>query len=140
MENGPAICLWPVVWKSCQESHPHPVSPHPQFQTSLVPGHRVCAGIIRDQIHANVPRRILGSLSHHVHVYVDASLGGALYNSSGCILAFFSEELDKEFLDLVKVEKGQTNVIQEMEMLALLKSGAPFGTATEWLLLPTVKL
>jgi hypothetical protein len=27
-----------------------------------------------------------------------------------------------------------------MEMLALLKSGAPFGTATEWLLLPTVKL
>jgi hypothetical protein len=67
-------------------------------------------------------------------------LGGALYNSSGCILAFFSEELDKEFLDLVKGEKGQTNVIQEMEMLALLKSGAPFGTATEWLLLPTVKL
>ena len=57
-----------------------------------------------------------------MHPYEDAGysgLGGALYDSRGRALAFFSEELDKEFLDLVK-EKDQSNVIQEMEMLALL--------------------
>ena len=67
-----------------------------------------------------MPRRIVGSLSDHIHVYVDASfedkgysrLGGALYDRR----AFCSEELDKEFLDLVQ-EKDQSNVIQEMEML-----------------------
>jgi ribonuclease HI len=56
-----------------------------------------------------------------MHPYEDAGysgLGGALYDSRGRALAFFSEELDKEFLDLVK-EKDQSNVIQEMEMLAL---------------------
>ena len=76
------------------------------------------------QTQANVPRRIVGSLSDHIHIYVDASfedkgysrLGGALYDRSGRALAFCSEELDKEFLDLVK-EKDQSNVIQEMEML-----------------------
>jgi ribonuclease HI len=72
---------------------------------------------------------MVGSLSDHVHIYVDASLedsgysglGGALFDSSGRILAFFSEELDKEFLELAK-EENQSNVLQEMEMLALLIS------------------
>lgn len=46
---------------------------------------------IRDYIHANVPRKIVGTLCEHVHIYVDASfddggcsgIGGAIYNSAG---------------------------------------------------------
>ena len=82
---------------------------------------------IRDYLHANVPRRIVGFSCEHVHIYVDASfdydgysgIGGALYDSSGKPIAFFSEELDREFLDIVRLE-GQVTVIQELEMLALM--------------------
>ena len=80
---------------------------------------------IRDQMKGNVPRRIVGTLSDHVHIYVDASfedgkysgLGGALYDSCGRPLKIFSEALDPLFLDRVKRE-GQVTIIQELEMLA----------------------
>ena len=69
----------------------------------------------------------MGSMSDHVHIYVDASfeeggysgLGGVLYSSSGTPMAFFSGQLDEDFLRLVKGEEKQ-NIIQELEMLALL--------------------
>ena len=62
---------------------------------------------IRDYLHTNVPRKIVGSLSDHVHIYVDASfndggysgIGGVAYNSAGEPIAFFSEELKQPFLD-----------------------------------------
>ena len=81
---------------------------------------------IRAQIKLNVPRRIVGSLTDHSHVYVDASfeeagylgVGGALFNSSGHLINFFSEPLEVTFLEKVK-RSNQKNVIQEMEMLAL---------------------
>ena len=49
-------------------------------------------------------------MSDHVHIYVDASfeeggysgLDGVLYSSSGTPMAFFSEQLDENFLGLVK--------------------------------------
>ena len=82
---------------------------------------------IRDYLHTNVPRKIVGSLSDHVHIYVDASfndggysgIGGVAYNSAGEPIAFFSEELKQPFLDTVRCD-GQVTVIQELEMLALL--------------------
>ena len=69
----------------------------------------------------------MGTLSDHVHIYVDASfedggysrLGGALYDSKWNLLSFFSEQLDRTFLDQVKRD-GEVSIIQEMEMLALL--------------------
>ena len=69
----------------------------------------------------------MGTLSDHVHIYVDASfedggysrLGGALYDSKWNLLSFFSEQLDHTFLDQVKRD-GEVSIIQEMEMLALL--------------------
>ena len=82
---------------------------------------------IRNYLHANVPRKIVGYSCEHIHLYVDASfdydgysgIGGALYNSAGTPVAFFSETLDREFLDMVRSE-GQVTVIQELEMLALM--------------------
>ena len=82
---------------------------------------------IKDYLQDNVPRKIVGSLSDHVHFYVDASfdeggysgIGGVAYSSSGEPLAFFSERLEPTFLDIVRCE-GQVTVIQELEMLALL--------------------
>ena len=81
---------------------------------------------IRSQIKLNVPRRIVGSLTDHIHVYVDASfeetgysgVGGALFSSSGHLVGFFSEPLAPAFLETVKRSR-QKNVVQEMEMLAL---------------------
>ena len=46
-------------------------------------------------------------------------VGGALYNSDGILMSFFSEPRESSFLEKVKRGK-QKNVIQEMEMLALL--------------------
>ena len=51
-------------------------------------------------------------LADHVHIYVDASfdengysgVGGVMYDSSGSLLAFFSEELSPEFI--AKVKRG----------------------------------
>ena len=82
---------------------------------------------IRSQIKMNIPRRIVGSLTDHVHIYVDASfeesgssgVGRALYNCHGVLMSFFSEPLEFSFIEKVKREH-QKNVIQETEMLALL--------------------
>jgi ribonuclease HI len=82
---------------------------------------------IRHHLHANVPRKIVGSSCDHVHIYVDASfddgsysgIGGVIYDNAGKPLSFFSEELSQDFLDVVRCD-GQVTVIQELEMLALL--------------------
>lgn len=81
---------------------------------------------IRSQIKMNIPRRIVGSLTDHVRMYVDASceesgysgVGRALYNSHGVRIGFFSEPLESSLIEKVN-RKNQKNVIQEMEMLAL---------------------
>lgn len=82
---------------------------------------------IRDSISNNVPRKILGSLTEHVHVYVDASLeeakysgiGGVLYDMSGTPVAFFSEEILPDLIEEVKAV-NQVSIIQELEMFAFL--------------------
>ena len=82
---------------------------------------------IRHHLHANVPRKIVGSSCDHVHIYVDASfddgsysgIGGVIYDSTGKPLSFFSEELSQDFVDVVRCD-GQVTIIQELEMLALL--------------------
>ena len=78
---------------------------------------------IDELIRANRPRKLLGTLTDHFHVYVDASfdddgytgIGGALYNSSGQAIKFFSEKVDLSFIETVKQE-NQKNIIQELEM------------------------
>jgi ribonuclease HI len=75
----------------------------------------------------NVPRAIVGSLSDHIHIYVDASfsdgsysgLGGAVYDSRGKPKFFFSEEVSPSLLSDIR-DADQITVIQELEMLALL--------------------
>ena len=70
---------------------------------------------------------ISGKMSDHVHVYVDASyepegysgVGGVFYDSSGQSCFFFSERVSPEFLLSIKKDE-QKNMIQELEMLALL--------------------
>ena len=82
---------------------------------------------LRTQISLNVPRAISGKMSDHVHVYVDASydpegysgVGGIFYDSTGQSCFFFSEQVSSEFLLSVK-KNEQKNMIQELEMLALL--------------------
>ena len=86
--------------------------------------------LIRNYIHSNVPRKIVGTLCDHIHIYVDApfddggysrlsGLGGAIYDSEGNPISFFNEELSRDFLETVRSD-GQVTVIQELEMLALL--------------------
>ena len=82
---------------------------------------------LRNQVALNSPRTISGKMSDHVHLYVDASydlegysgVGGVLYDSGGQACFFFSEKLSCEFLQSVKKDE-QKNMIQELEMLALL--------------------
>lgn len=82
---------------------------------------------IRAHLEKNVPRKIMGSLSDHVHIYVDASfdegdyagVGGALYDSHGRALFFFSEEVSPMLIADIRSD-GQVTLIQELEMLALL--------------------
>ena len=82
---------------------------------------------LREQISLNIPRLISGKMSDHVHIYVDASydpegysgVGGVLYDSSGQTCFFFSEKLSCDFLSSIK-KAEQKNMIQELEMLALL--------------------
>ena len=90
--------------------------------------------LIRNQIRLNIPRRLVGSLADHIHIYVDASfdegkysgIGGVVYCSSGQPVAFFSESMDHDFLSLVKAGCKE-NVIQELEMLALLTAVEMWG-------------
>ena len=80
----------------------------------------------------------LGSLTDHFHVYVDASfdddgysgIGGALHNSSGQATSFFSEKVDSDFTEMVKHDH-QKNIIQELEMLALLTAIETWGPVWE---------
>ena len=75
----------------------------------------------------NLPRKIKGRLSTHLHVYVDASfdedgysgVGGVAYDEYGIMLGFFSEKVSDDLIKSIK-EKGQVTIIQELEMLALL--------------------
>ena len=68
----------------------------------------------------------MGTLSDHVHIYVEASfedgryssLRGALYDSKGNPLNFSGEQPDPTFLDQVKRD-GEVSITQELEMLAL---------------------
>ena len=69
----------------------------------------------------------MGSLTEHVHIYVDASfeedgysgIGGVMYDMSGVPVAFFSEAI---FADLVEEVKAahQVSIMQELEMFAFL--------------------
>ena len=85
-------------------------------------GHHTCIGL-----HPNPAPAEHRSLTDHIHIYVDASfeegsysgLGGAVYSSAGVLMSFFSERIDPDFIERVKRE-NQKNIIQEMEMLALL--------------------
>lgn len=83
---------------------------------------------LRHQLQENMPRTIRGSMSDHIHMYVDASfdldgyysgVGGIAYTSSGSIIGFLSEKMSKSFI-LATMEKDQQTMIQELEMLALL--------------------
>jgi len=82
---------------------------------------------LREQISLNIPRLISVKMSDRVHIYVDASydpegcsgVGGVLYDSAGQTCFFFSQELSCDFLFSVK-KAEQKNMIQELEMLALL--------------------
>ena len=82
---------------------------------------------LRDQLLENSSRKILGSMSDYVHMYVDASfdldgysgIGGVLYSSNGAVLDFFSETITKSFI-LAAMGPDQQTMIQELEMLALL--------------------
>lgn len=89
---------------------------------------------LKGQLTSNVSREVSGNLSDHVHIYVGASfdpekycgVGGALYDSSGRPLAFFSEEVSGSFIRET-MAPDQKTMIQELEMLAL------FIAATLWL-------
>ena len=69
----------------------------------------------------------MGSLTEHVHIYVDASfeddgysgIGGVMYDMSGAPVAFFSEEILSDLVEEVKA-MHQVSIIQELEMFALL--------------------
>ena len=82
---------------------------------------------LRSLISKNFPRKIMGPLSGHIHVYVDASfdengycgVGGVAYLETGKILGFFSEEVSQDLVKKIK-SHGQVTIIQELEMLALL--------------------
>lgn len=82
---------------------------------------------LKQQLHLNVPRKITGPMSDHVHIYVDASfdidgytgIGGVAYTSTGALIGFFSEQIPKSFL-LAAMSTHQQTMIQELEMLSLL--------------------
>ena len=82
---------------------------------------------LHDQLLKNPSRKILGSMSDYVHVYVDASfdldgysgIGGVMYSSDGTVLDFFSEQITKAFI-LAAMGPDQQTMIQELEMMALL--------------------
>ena len=82
---------------------------------------------LRALISNNLPRKIMGPLSSHIHVYVDASfdengysgLGGVAYHECGKVLGFFSEKNSHDLVRKIK-SQGQVTIIQELEMLALL--------------------
>ena len=81
---------------------------------------------IRDQLSMDKPRKIVGSLSDHIHAYVDVSfddtgysgVGGVLFDSDGTVLDFFSQKIDQSLVDLIKAVDQET-IIQELEMLSL---------------------
>ena len=82
---------------------------------------------LKNILSLNVPRKIVGKMSAHMHLYVDASydgsvysgIGGILYDSLGNVLSFFSETISDSLVRLIKCD-GQVTIIQELEMLALL--------------------
>eukprot|EP00435_Cladocopium_sp_Y103_P073792 s107_g45.t1 len=82
---------------------------------------------IKAKVAENVPRRVSGRLSDHVHVYVDASfestgysgVGGVIYSSEGKCLGCFSEQVDASLMGLI-LKEGQETAIQELEALAVL--------------------
>lgn len=77
---------------------------------------------------AVLSRKIVGSLSDHIHAYVDVSFddtgysggggGGVLFDSDGTVLDFFGEKIDQSLVDLIKAVDQET-IIQELEMLPL---------------------
>ena len=95
-------------------------------RSSLSPDTTDALQALKRQLASNIPREVSGNLSDHVHIYVDASfdpgkycgVGGALYDSSGRVLAFFSEEIPESFIREA-MAPDQKTMIQELEMLAL---------------------
>lgn len=75
----------------------------------------------------NAPKKVLGPLSGHVHLYVDApfedggysGVGGVIYAESGEAFVFFSDEVTSDLVQMIEKD-GQVTIIQELEMLALL--------------------
>ena len=75
----------------------------------------------------NLPRRIVGPLLSHLHIYIDAAfekqgycgVGGVVYDEREKVSGFFSEEVSPNLIQMIK-QDGQVTVIQELEMLALL--------------------
>ena len=82
---------------------------------------------IRERISENVPRKIMGSLTEHVHIYVEASfeddgysgIGGVMYDMSGKPVTFFSEGILPDLVSEVKAAH-QVSITQELEMFAFL--------------------
>ena len=77
----------------------------------------------------NIPRKVVASQSDVLHIYVDASfneadfsgIGGLIIDMQGNHLSFFSAKVEKEMIEVV-VSKGQRTIIQELEMLAVLRA------------------
>ena len=76
----------------------------------------------------NSPRKVVASQSDIFHIYVDASfnevdysgIGGLIIDMHGDCLSFFSAKVEKEMVDAI-VSKGQRTIIQELEMLAVVR-------------------
>lgn len=88
---------------------------------------RACPTDIRKLLLQNPPRRVESTQAEVLHIYVDASfdydcysgLGGLIINMSEKVLSFFSAHVAKVTLDDI-MAKGQTSVVQELEMMAVL--------------------
>lgn len=99
---------------------------------------------IRAQIQLNIPRCIVGSLTDHIHMYVDASfeeggysgLGGALCKTDGVLMSFFSEKINPEFIDRVENRRVRRMSFRRWKNLPCSSQcplGVPPGTDSEWL-------
>ena len=71
---------------------------------------RTALTYLRDRIVLRDARRVSSSLRNCMHLYTDASfeggrggLGALLYNSSGLLLRWFSENLDQDVISSLNV-------------------------------------
>ena len=127
VERKIAICRRAAVGRTAR-NHLKLPSMHIQNGSVTLSEETACAlSSIRSQLSANKPSKILGSLSDHVHAYVDASfddtgysgVGGELFDCNSTVpYFFFREKIDQVFVDIIKAADQET-IIRELEMLAL---------------------